>query len=279
MIIQVFSDIHTEFHHDWGREFVAKLDPTGVDVLAVAGDLGTRLCLPGVLDGLCRKYPHVVYVTGNHEYYHITWQVVDGLLDKVRTKHPNFHRLRDSAVTIDGQRFVGGTLWFSEDPVASTHRQKMNDFSVIKDFEPGVYHRNRRAQAFLRKTVEPGDVVVTHHIPSRRLITPRWRNSPLNPFFVCDMTDLIERAQPKLWIYGHTHDSLVDQIGETLMVCNPLGYAGIELNPNFQEKFLVEVGPEVTELAESTSRAIIGVAPDGTAGRPHDEQRRTKGRR
>ena len=37
MKIQVMSDLHLEMHADGGAEFIRELDPTGVDVLVLAG--------------------------------------------------------------------------------------------------------------------------------------------------------------------------------------------------------------------------------------------------
>jgi hypothetical protein len=65
--------------------------------------------------------------------------------------------------------------------------------------------------------------------------------SALNPLFVCDLTDLIMRRQPGLWLHGHTHDSGDTQIGKTRLVCNPFGYAGRNQNPSFNDRLIIEV--------------------------------------
>lgn len=67
--LQIVSDLHWEFHADKGRGFVAAMDPTGVDVLIVAGDLTTAKYLEQSLTWLCERFEHVVYVHGNHEHY------------------------------------------------------------------------------------------------------------------------------------------------------------------------------------------------------------------
>ena len=38
----------------------------------------------------------------------------------------------------------------------------------------------------------------------------------------------------ELWVHGHTHDSTDYQLGRTMVLCNPLGYAGVEVNPFFK---------------------------------------------
>ena len=39
MKLQIMSDLHLEMHADRGAEFIRELDPTGVDVLVLAGDI------------------------------------------------------------------------------------------------------------------------------------------------------------------------------------------------------------------------------------------------
>lgn len=243
MRLLVVSDVHTEFHRDGGASFISSLNPEGVDALVVAGDLCLIRDIVDVATRLCDRFPHVLYVTGNHEYYHSTPRLVEEDVSAVARAHSNFHWLNESVVTIHGQRFVGTTLWFPLNPIANLHRGHLNDFRVIRDFVPWVYDKNRRSQSFLQQEVRPGDVVVTHHLPSPRSIPTRFIGSQLNAFFCCDMESVIRKNQPKVWIHGHTHDSADYVLGEggTRVVCNPFGYAGHEENPKFNWRLLIDV--------------------------------------
>ena len=82
---------------------------------------------------------------------------------------------------------------------------------------------------------------MTHHLPSQQCVAPQHKDSPLNPFFVCDMEDLILERQPSLWLFGHTHSSVDIQIGKTRLLCNPFGYADYEANPLFSNRLIIEV--------------------------------------
>ena len=104
-----------------------------------------------------------------------------------------------------------------------------------------MYEENAKAVAFFREHVQPGDIVVTHHVPSQRCIAPRFVGSPLNPFFVCDLTGLILKSQPRLWLHGHTHSSAAEQIGATMVLCNPFGYAVVKPNPEFKNRLVVDI--------------------------------------
>jgi len=239
--IQILSDLHFEFHADGGREFVASLDPSGVDVLVVAGDLASYPVLGASIDLLCERYSAVVYVTGNHEYYHSSPAEVHALLDAAGRRHAHFHWLHESLVEIDDVRFVGTTLWFRDVPSAVPYRTWMSDFQMIDGFVPWVYEVNTRAREFLAQDVRSGDVVVTHHLPSPRSVHAKYVGNPLDPFFVCDVGSVIEDNEPELWIHGHTHERVDYTLCATRVIANPLGYVGFESQAHFDRNLRVTV--------------------------------------
>lgn len=67
-------------------------------------------------------------------------------------------------------------------------------------------------------------VVVTHHAPHPTSVEP-YRNAPLPDwapgFYASDLTWLIERHRPDLWIHGHDHVPVDYLVGETRIVSNP----------------------------------------------------------
>jgi Icc-related predicted phosphoesterase len=243
MRIQVVSDVHCEFHRDGGRSFVESLDPDGVDVLVLAGDIAVGVGISGALELFCRRYSnaHVLYVHGNHEFYGTDRESVVALCREAEREHPNLRWLDVSSVEISGQRFLGAPLWFPPSPEGIRFKHAMTDFAVIRDFESWVYDANARAVALLEKELGEGDVVVTHHLPSFASVAPRFVGNPLNPFFVCNMEPLIRERRPRLWIHGHTHCSMGYVIGSTTIACNPFGYVGTELNPDFLDKLVFEL--------------------------------------
>jgi predicted phosphodiesterase len=238
--IQIMSDLHLEFHKDRGQSFIRGLNPDGVDVLVLAGDIDTvKTGLGNKLRMLCTIYPQVVFVLGNHEYYGSTREEVIEHMSQL--KLDNFHWLHNNTATIAGQRFIGCTLWFRDDPGAVFHRGSMNDFKQIPKVGGWVYDENKESTEFLTLDSNSSDIVITHHLPSKRSVSPRFNRSDLNRFFVCELDDVIEHNQPKMWVHGHTHDSCDYKVGGTRVVCNPLGYTGIETNHNFNDNFIVEV--------------------------------------
>ena len=228
-VIQLLSDLHLErLNEKQLTEFFQALEPEGVDILVLAGDICSTAQIPGLLPLFCRLYAdsEVVYVAGNHEYYGSHPDIVHAGIGEVEKLIPNFTWLHNRAATVRGLRFVGGTLWFPRPSpeVLAQGYQGLNDFHHIQEFEPWVYNENTICEAILRANLPTADVVVTHHIPTGSCVSPRFRMSPINHYFCRDLTLLIEEHQPPLWLFGHTHDRMWTYIKDTKLACNPLGY-------------------------------------------------------
>ncbi len=242
--LQLISDVHLEFHLDGGRGFIDDLDPTGVDVIVVAGDFATVPLLASRLTQLCDRYPQVVYVAGNHEFYKSSPFEVQTLLGGLEEELPNLTWLRRHRVSVAGLMFAGATLWFADQPGNETLSGQVSDFRYIEDFVPWVYEENRRDAAFLRRSAGRADVVVTHHLPSQRCVPARFAASPMNRFFVCELEDaMATQPGPSLWLHGHTHDSVDVDLHGTRVVANPFGYRGHEMNSGYDPRLLLRVAP------------------------------------
>ena len=160
-------------------------------------------------------------------------------LKAVSKECPNFHWLNLTSIEINGIRFSGTTLWFADAPANILYRGQLNDFSMIRSFEPWVYGENAKAKRFFRMCSRP-DVVVTHHIPTDYGITEQYRGDPLNRFFVTDLSGSIPFVAARYWIYGHTHIANRFDYCSTRFICNPLGYPHDGVN-GFGGKLIIEV--------------------------------------
>lgn len=231
MKIQILSDLHFEFHADNGNSFVEGLDASGVDVLVLAGDICSVNQLKNTFDIFSTKYKNIIFVPGNHEYYKSSFDVVNAELKKY------VHVLNPGVLTLDGIKFVGATMWFEDRGLSRDRKNCIGDYFFIKDHHK-IGEFNKEHVRFLEENAEDA-VVITHHLPSYDCVSYRFAGSPLNVFFVHSMDRMIKILKPKLWIHGHTHDSVDCMIGDTRVVANPFGYPR-EINPQFIEKFLVE---------------------------------------
>jgi hypothetical protein len=192
---------------------------------------------------LCTRYrkSKVIYVHGNHEFYGSGRARVLAATAEAAKRNRNLVWLDCAHVELDGRRFLGAPLWFRDDARARPLQHEMSDFMEIRRFQSWVYVENERAITFLEDNVGPEDIVITHHLPSQRCVGDRYVGHPLNPFFVCDMEPLIEERRPKIWLHGHTHESVRTRVGATQIVCNPFGYVGHELNSRFVDRLILDV--------------------------------------
>lgn len=243
MRIKIISDIHSDFMHstltpDVYMESSIYDKP---DVLVIAGDVHIAGKMSDSLKWFADNYEQVVFVPGNHDSYHGSLTGVEKEVEGINDRYSNVHGLINDCIRIQGQRFIGATMWFREHPENPAHQYRMNDFRLIKDFADEVYGNNAKTLKYFQKEMEPGDVVITHHTPSVKSSHPRYANDPLNRFYVCDATDLISEKKPALWCHGHTHDSYDYMIDETRVICNPVGYLDYDFNYKFNPGLMVEI--------------------------------------
>lgn len=248
MKIKLFSDIHTEFDTDEGLDFFKSQNLTDVDVLIMAGDIfmlkkGTEYptqCIQALFD--IKPDLNIIYVPGNHEYYNSNPVQVSEHLDALSDGFNKLHILNSRLVTIKGQKFIGGTMWFPFNYKAGQYKENMSDFRVIKNFEPWVYEENFIFMDYLGHKCDSNTVVVTHHLPTEYCVAEQYKGSPLNPFFVCECLPLIKNMKPKLWMYGHTHTGNDFTMENTRFVCNPRGYYfEPESRKTFNHNLIIEI--------------------------------------
>jgi len=245
--LYVVSDLHTEY---------SDFDVPGIaaDVVVLAGDIGVGTAGIDWAARQFRKLP-VIYVPGNHEYYHHDI----GITQQLRSAAPaNVHVLDQDACEIDGVRFLGATLWtdfrlYGEGEAWIARQEAgrlIDDFTSIRNgdrqFTPedsARLHETGKAWLVgeLGKRFNGKTVVVTHHLPATPSIASRFSNDPLNPAFASRLEDVIETHRPALWIHGHTHVACDYEIFSTRVLCNPRGYPGESPDRGFLPGLVVEV--------------------------------------
>jgi Icc-related predicted phosphoesterase len=249
MKLLILSDLHLEFTTiNEQKKFIKSLD-NDVDALILAGDITTRTNLINNLELFCSSFKNVVYIHGNHEYYGSSIKSITDRMNILLAQNKNLFWLNNSTCVIDKQRFVGTTLWF---PFEKTKKNQdlsyfLNDFEKIEDFSMIVDSENQKSQKFLTETVQNTDIVITHHLPSKKSISSRFENNDLNMFYITHLDEFIVERGPKLWVHGHTHDSFdyeinhKNELTKTRVICNPRGYFPKALNPEFNKNLIVEV--------------------------------------
>lgn len=262
MRILVLSDLHLD--HFPGYSLPADFPPH--DVAVVAGDVaGPAPAGVRYLAGLPQLAgSRILMVAGNHEFYR---REVESTLREAQeaAAGTNVTLLDRGVATVGGTTFVGTTLWtdyklYDDVSMAMLAAgDALNDHRAIRLARDGGVHRFSPADAAQRHARErswldgalhaagPGAVVVTHHAPHPGSVAPRFDRDPVTPAFVSDLTRMVRRRKPALWIHGHVHDSFDYTVGSTRILCNPKGYSSrvnghvVHENRRFDEYLVAEL--------------------------------------
>ena len=163
MKLYILSDLHLEF-----ASFTPDHDAAdAADVIVLAGDIHTGV------QGIAwaqRSFPdkQVIYVAGNHEFYHGHWVALLPAL-KEQAARSNVHFLENAAVTIDGIRFCGTTLWTDFEFFGIESRainmalseRRLNDFRLIAaGLAPEPQSLCYQSTPGLASTMSPGQAYV-----------------------------------------------------------------------------------------------------------------------
>ena len=243
MKIKLISDLHvdsTKYHYTRGEE----------DLLIILGDIANGLRGIDWVKNNIPKDLRTLIVLGNHDFYGHEYEEV------IQEWHAGFLGynitvLHNEEVTIEGIRFIGGTMfsdfelsgiseaWF----VKLRAKTAIADFELIKNWSPFRHcEEHEKFEKFLKYSYENTElpkktIVLTHFCPSIHSIPDKFVTSYLNPFWASSMEHLFYGCD--IWMHGHTHEKLDYEYAGTRVVCNPLGY-WME-NSKFEEDFIIVV--------------------------------------
>lgn len=233
MIIKYLSDLHLEFGNEIIEDYY-DLSNNNVDVVVIAGDISVAKKNHLVLRKLAVALDPipVLYVPGNHDFYHGSKPTVHRQLLKLDNDQPNFHYLNRSTFILDNVVFIGATGW-QDDPNYNEHTfYMMNDFHLIKGHNTTVNRFGRDDKKFIIKSLESykdlNRVVITHTIPTKLALNfgtyeVEHKKRYLKAYYN-EWDDILTTYKPDIWICGHCHDSFFEIVYDTIIVRNALGY-------------------------------------------------------
>lgn len=258
--VKIISDIHgelripiykrgvvSEVSDNAYREIVQPNNTT--EILVLAGDIGKIRpdTLTSFLRYCCRNWSDVIHVVGNHEFYDkksSRQRIVEQLRDLSSQEGlENYHFLDRDILTLDGQRFLGCTLWS-----VPQSQDGLNDFKWIRKQTTStkrfpiscsdMIDWHKEDLQWLTDNVREDDIVITHFMPlsTADLISfgHKTTNSVYDSYYGnTDCWHLFHRL-PKMWISGHTHQQFRVQVPvpgpvpnrSVPWICNPFGYPG-----------------------------------------------------
>lgn len=260
MRLRLLSDLHAEGGFD-KKLFKSQ----GEDVLVIAGDLhvgANHIWM--MLKGFAEYQPNIVYVPGNHEFYHQNYLETISKLEEwaryTRIKilspgtvyyDPRVKRLveleeESPSILKNRTYFIGAPLWtnFRNNDLSKFHaKQGINDFKLI-EYDNRYFTPNDASQLFEQQygyikfqseQIKAKKVIVTHFLPAVECIDPQYLGhaaSSLNDYFANDFGDWISYLEDTTWLHGHTHSNVDITLGTTRILANPYGYGR---NDNYKE--------------------------------------------
>jgi Icc-related predicted phosphoesterase len=277
MKIALVSDVHLEFGDlDFdntdnadvlilGGDICVAADMTQRDPLNTLGEEYRSNRFHAFFERCCDRFPHVIFIVGNHEHYHGDFTKTVPHFKDVLGYLPNLHILEKETFVLDDVTFIGGTLWtdMNRRDIRTLHEisRMMNDFRCVdhsaKLADPrgwgGRFTTTDAADdhdamvEYIRLMIEgrwdQKFVVVGHHAPSRLSTHPRYAHEAImNGGYSSELDDFIlDHPQIKLWTHGHTHEDFDYLIGSTRILCNPRGYINYEERADTWQLKTVEV--------------------------------------
>ena len=278
MKIAVCSDLHLEFqdinlNNEEGAEVlilsgdimiaedlhnhppVHPMDPVNIPNLGRRQE--TALRFRDFLSRCSFQFPHVIYIAGNHEFYHGLWKASLQHLRDECARYPNVYFLENDIKVINEVSFIGATLWTDcnkGDPLTlHALTDMMNDFRIIRNDELGytklrpahIMYRHQQTMSYLKAVLpdmkDKKVVFVGHHTPSHQSVHERYKNDFLmNGGYHTDLSEFIlDHPEIVLWTHGHTHEPFDYMIGTTRVFANPRGYGGHDPQADlFELKYL-----------------------------------------
>jgi Icc-related predicted phosphoesterase len=247
------SDIHLEFgplkhvnnHHN-------------ADILVLAGDISTphkwrmnhnnsvrnsKEEQLSFFKARSEEFPEILYIPGNYEHYHGDYDLTEKILQDNLAQFGNIKVGNHLVHEGDGFTILANTLWTDFDkgnPTTFIYANiGMNDFRLVsrngdafRAEQAAEIHKLALEQmaSDAEKAKQKGNkiIIVSHHLPSFKVIAEGFRDSRLNGAYASGLEWFMEKYEPVYWIHGHSHPPCDTMIGKTRVIRNPRGYVGYE---------------------------------------------------
>lgn len=253
MKIQYASDLHLEFAENASFIKHNPMDVVG-DILILAGDIGylgdQNYSRHPFWDWASENFEQVIVAMGNHEFYKFfdISTLSDGY--KLQIRH-NVAAYYNAVIPIGNTDIIVSTLWSSVPLKEAAYTEQ-----VISDFHRIIYkgemltfadfnREHRRCLDFIKSAVSESKaahkIVVSHHVPSFKMLCPKFKGSKANGAFTVELEDFIKTSGIDYWIYGHSHYNVDVLIGNTLCLSNQLGYVFHNEHTLFRKDAIIEV--------------------------------------
>jgi predicted phosphodiesterase len=183
MKIALCSDLHLEFGS------ISLENTENAEVLILSGDIlvaadlnelgdSTGLIVNGrnksetyhkFFQECSERFPNVIYIMGNHEYYHGDFATSLDIIRQRLSYLENVFIMERQTMVIEDITFIAGTLWTDmnkEDPLTLQHiRGYMNDYRIIENsnevvnYKAPVYKKDENGEYITQKIGEINSLI------------------------------------------------------------------------------------------------------------------------
>ena len=219
--IQYVSDLHIDV-----RQKIPIITPQpDVKHLCICGDIGNfqESIVQDFLESIDKQYEKIFIVPGNHEYgndcVYDPKTVADDTIKKICKMYKNIYFLSNSTYQLTEKTVIIGSILWSD----LSKKANANDYTIHNlEFRKNVLFIKHAIMN--AKIAKQNVIVMTHFVPTIKLIHPVYLVSPSIDFFVSDLEYLM--ASPVIaWICGHTHSVIDCHINGVYCGVNALGYS------------------------------------------------------
>lgn len=262
--LQYVSDLHLEFHDrkNNGNIPCEMFVKPSAEYLALCGDIGfpERPALLTFLSWCSRNFKEVYWLPGNHEFYNgglekksthaEKLELCQRLCDGFKNVHFMFRKVRQ--VPGWNLRIAGCTMWTRIEPEDDMKvLMGMNDVRQIyvdegENAMPDDFRRwHAEDKAWLADEISRAEkaqesmIVLTHHLPSYKLVHRKYEGHPLNFCFAVNLEEMM-KSPVRGWLCGHSHTGCEVEINGVKCGLNPFGYPG-EPSTSFNREKVLEI--------------------------------------
>jgi len=242
--LRIMSDLHLEF----GALLVPELPEDNDTILILPGDIHVGHNATAFIAEMLVRFKEVIYVLGNHEFYHNDMEKVREFWQEQAGLYHNLHVLDPGVYELDDLRIIGATLW--TDAIDPEVELMLSDYACIQRDDhvltvQDTYNLNLDDVYFiqneLKQPFEGTTIVVTHHAPVEACIVPKYAGDRMNQCFHNRLDWMLFEYDIKYWFHGHMHDTIMIEHHDTKIICNPRGYKGHSLNWGFRDDLVVNL--------------------------------------
>ena len=265
MIFQILSDIHLESYDSLPdiKNFLIPSAP----YLVLAGDIcffEHKNFLP-FFEKISPMFVKIFYVLGNHEYFDTktlpnnSFKSIPFLVKEILKHLTNIHVLQNNYYEDSNFIILGNTLWTSHRINCNDHKIKISKNSEFIHYgkkvlpAPRIWEEeNNKDFKWLKNFLKEHSknkfvIVVTHYIPSFKLIPKMYQKCKNNFLYASHYDELLKYAHA--WVFGHGHTSLKKTINGCLCISNTFGYP----NERRNEKFIKEINHSLKKIIKLRS--------------------------